>query len=262
MKQFRNSPITNWIDRNARNRIINQFIFEELYKDTPTWTQKVQERLKFYNIEISADTLHRYAKDLKDIREPVCASAFNNSTNGLSARVGKEVMYGQFDMLVKLFINEIKYIGLPANQILSIARKYKNIVACERDFEMYKFMSFLKQNFADQQIEIINSDLFKYFDSTDKKFNVFDIDLMLVMTEELVDKLYTSIINHCEVPSVVNIVSCVGRKISDIEYEIRTTRLIRLLKSRMLHHYSGRYCDHVIPMRFEMFVIGEQNDRV
>ena len=263
--QYRNSPIHNWVDRNSRHRIVNQVMFEELYNPTAgLWERRTIERLRHFGIELSEETLRNYVKQISlQQRDPVCASAFSEkSPNGLASRSGKEVMYGQMELFENTFLVpsgiSLAYIGLPANQILCVIKKYGGRVwACERDPKMLRFMLFLKTKFfPDSAAHLISGDMFGFLAETEERFTVFDIDLMMYMREPIVDKLAALIHRTAGQRAVICVASCIGRKITEDEYkELMPSRLLEKLDLKILANYSGGYCDHVAPMRYELVVV-------
>lgn len=263
--QYRNSPIQNWVDHNSRHRIVNQIIYEELYNSGGgLWERKVAERLGYFGIRLSESTIRGYVRQIGALeRDPVCASAFSDkSPNGLASRSGKEVMYGQLDLLEHAFLSScglpLLYVGLPANQILSVIRKYGGKVwACERNPKMLRFMQFLKGKFfSESPARVIGKDIFEFLSETEERFTVFDVDLMLYMREQTIAKLAAALNRAAGQRAVVSIASCIGRKITEGEYKrLMPSQLVERLEFRVLASYSGGYCDHVAPMRYELIAM-------
>lgn len=206
--------------------------------------------------------MRRYVGQIvRSERDPVCASAFSEkSPGGLAARSGKETMYGQIDLLERTFLQGIglSYVGLPANQILSVIRKYGDSVrACERDRRMVRFMRFLKDRFFPESgAHVIDGDIFWYLDETEERYTVFDIDLMMYVKGSTVDQIASAVNRTAGQRAVISVASCIGRKITEAEYRtLMPSRLIEKLKLRVLANYSGGYCDHVAPMRYELLAV-------
>jgi len=261
--QHRNSPIRNWVDRNSRHRIINHVLFEELYSSEESlWERRAKERLEFFGINLSEVTIRNYESQIATGgRDPVCASAFSEkSANGLASRSGKEIMYGQMDLLVDTFLSGHRkiYMGLPANQLLSIIRKYgSDVWACERNQKMLRFMRFLKNRFhQDSEAHIIDQDVFRFLAETKERFTIFDMDLMTFMSQAIVDKLAMVMNRTIMDRAVISIASCIGRKITEKKYrELMPLTFLDSLNLKTLASYSGGYCDSVVPMRYELMVV-------
>lgn len=260
-------PLRNWPDANARNQIINQIIFEEHAKnyDRSIWPNVASNRLKFYGIDIAGSTLTSYKYSIiSGARSAEASSSFKGLQ--LWPRVGKGIMYGQLDLMVSSFLDCPKYVGLPANQIVHMIQKYNDhIVACEVDDNMFKFMSAVKEIFAPySESTILKGDIFSYLEISNRKFSLYDFDLMKYMDDEYITKIADVISRTSERVSVINIASCVGRKIKDSQYRtIMPSLLIDQIRSkgyRILQNYSGGYSDRVTPMRYELLAI-EKNSQ-
>lgn len=260
------TPLKNWSDPNARHQIINQIIIEEYVnackEKRRNWIGTVQKRLQHYGIEISRGCISCYCRELKTgIREASVTSSFGGNLYGdAGSRTGKNGMYKQLDLLVDLFLDEVDYVGLPANQILHITRKYKKVVACEIDKDMFEFMRNVKARFApDSNTSIYRENIFSYLERTAEKFSLYDLDLMQHLYDKDINKIVALISKTCKKRCIVNVASCIGRARSRQDYMSTVPRFFTKKfpqhRCYVIHHFSGNYSDRVTPMQYELFVI-------
>ena len=268
--------VKDFVCFNTHLRIVNQIIYKEYVcpllegKSNSNWYKKASERLeKDHGIFVSPATLIAHLRDIKNgKRSPVAASDFTSgfSYDSLpSSRYEKDALHARLDTLIHTFILEdTHYVGLPANQIVATSQKYDNISACEKDFDMYKFMYHLKDLvIKNKNVDIFNNDILYYLEQTDKKFNVFEFDFMGIITPRLVNRIANCITRTSMDTSIVSIVSIGGRKITIKDYErMMPYSLIFQLRNKGfgLHckSISGRYIDHKSPMRYELLVIKKE----
>lgn len=270
MTQRRNTrclPLKNWPDASARHQIINQIIFEEYIlscqQKKANWTEKAKVRLEHYGIELAESTLEYYRRELKSgKRLAIASSSFGGKLyEELGSRVGKESMYKQIDLLSHIFLHKPKYIGLPANQLIYMIRKYDNrVVACEWDRKMFEFMRNMKARFAPESSATVHhGSVFSYLEETKEKFSLFDFDLMQHLYEDDIQRLAQAVARTSEIVSIINVASCVGRARTEEEYrEIMPSLLIEELGKcgcATVEHYADGYSDRVTPMRYELLVI-------
>ena len=265
--------VSNFICFNTSLRIINQVIFREYLsplleiKSNKDWEIRVCDKLKLeYGIDLLPRTIKKYLTDLKKgRRNAIAASDFTSKIPEKSiplSRYEKDSIYARLDLLIHLYLQEeINYIGLPANQLLAFSHKYHNIVACERDYKMAQFMYKMKSELiTNKNVEVVQSDIIDYLEKTDKKFNLFDFDLMCALNPLILSRLINCIARTSMDTSVISIVSIGGRKITTKEYErLMPYLFIFKLKKKGFQFinkpFSGRYKDHRFPMRYELFVI-------
>jgi len=266
-KSKRNIPLKNWIDAAARHQIINQAIFEEfvlsIWEKRKNWTARVRKRLKPYGISLAESTLKGYLAGLKSgSRSAVGTSAFGNKLfKEFGCRSGKDGMYKQVEILEHMYIPEPVYVGLPANQIVHIIRKYgTNTYACEIDQEMFRFMFTLKRHLAsDIPATLLYSEILDFLETTSKKFSIYDLDFMQHMKPDLVSRIASCIARTTKDLSVVSIASCIGRSSTEEDYKsIMPDKIIREIQKHnccVKYIYSGGYNDSVTPMRYELLVV-------
>lgn len=264
----RNLPITNWIDSTTRNMIINQIIFEEYIKSVLEkcfkWARKAQARMVQYGIELTEATIKSHYRSLKSgNRKPLAASSFSGKPfdNRFIARYGKDLVYSKFELMVNMFLDgEKNYVGLPASQILIASQLYDSVNACERSPDMMAFMFMLKRHFAPQKaVSFHNGNIFDFLGETDKKFSVYDFDLMCIITSDLIEKIADAVNRTSQPVSVINVTTCGGRKITEFQYDILMPEMLfkklEKLRWRVLSSHSEKYVDSVMPMRSELLVI-------
>ena len=269
-KITRNLPI-KVICPNTRHRIINQVIYEEyiwgIWNNKSNWTEASRKRLQKYGIDLKDSVLKSYKLQLKKgERDPISAPSFKGDlfSGNYASRYGKDGMYKQFELWATIFAEPGKnYVGLPANQILSVVRSFnpENVYACESDATMARFMLSLLRHFSNPpHATIIDKDIFEFLLATKNRFSIFDFDLMCqINSDGLIEKLSNCIYRTMENKAVVNIATTVGRWISDEEYKkIMPAALIKNLQklgANITQLYSGGYNDRIIPMRYEFLAL-------
>jgi hypothetical protein len=262
----------NVICPNTRHRIINQIIYEEFIRSVwffkPAWANNVVNRLKDFNIFLSESAILNIKREIQTSkRDPISISNFSGGIfdGTYASRYGKDGMYKQFKLWVHSWIDKFdwSYVGLPANQILSVNREYGsiNVHACEKNELMAKFMLSLQRHFspAGDYAHIINADIFYYLDYTKNKFSIYDFDLMSnANSENFIETFVDRIVKTSKKKCVVNIATPIGRKISEHDYkQIMPREFVYEISKHMnvLGHYSDGYNDKIIPMRYEFFAL-------
>lgn len=247
------------IDRNTANRLINAAIIKHYieYSGQKDWAYAAADELKQFNISISIPRLRQFFVALKrNTRDDRSASNFNGK---IFTRSEKDGMYRELDAIASIFVGPHHYVGLPANQLLSVCRKYHTVVACERDEKMFEFMKKMSGLF-NLTAELVHGDIIEHLLNTPRKYNLFDIDLMTYANKNnLPEKVAQAIISAADDVAVVCLITCGGRKISTMEYDaIMPDKLFNNIKDgglRVIYHKSGHYVDQIIPMRYEIFVV-------
>jgi hypothetical protein len=261
MTSTRNLPIEIVCD-NTRHRIINQAIIKESIHGGD-WGDRARRFLKEHKISLSTSMLKKYRRKLLNgTRDPICSSDFGN--NVIGSRYGKDMMYAEFNTIQNVFISEKKYVGLPANQILKVCKDYSKVIACEKNNDMFGFMSELINNFPVENVSLVNEDIFQYLKNTDEKFSVFDFDLMCHISLDVIKNICESLNNAAENKAVFNLATSFGRKITRKEYDdMMPHTLIMCINNdtdfEVKFNQSGSYNDHIIPMKYEMMYVERKN---
>jgi hypothetical protein len=126
---------------------------------------------------------------------------------------------------------------------------------------MFLFMKNLQKYFwlPNCQANLYKGNIFNFLDTTDKKFSIYDFDLMCnIKSDNFIETLSKSIKKTSQEMSVVNIATTIGRKISEQEYNDRMPKcLLESLSDEMeiLDTFSDGYNDRVIPMRYEFIAL-------
>lgn len=260
----------NFVCPNTHLRIVNQVIYEEYilekwYRRKGEWATKASNRLKSnYGISVTSGTLKQHLTKIKQHRRnPISSSGFIAESNNSSStsRYEKDMMHAQMDMLRYQYIEEpTRYVGLPANQIISVSSKYDHVVACERDHTMAQFMFDMNRYISkDPNLVVKNKDIFDFLEKTNRKFNIYEFDLMTCINMDLINLIAYCIVRTSMDRALVTITTISGRKITIQEYK---NLMPKKLLTELLKHFnvvckpfSGKYRDHKMPMRYEMFVI-------
>lgn len=256
---------------NSQIRIINQIIYKEFYysilEGRKNWAECACEKLNtWYGIKLGISRIKQILKDIKSgKRTAVAASDFVSEVSRNSkpaSRYSKDCVISQFDLLVNEFIDsEKRYVGLPANQIISVSNKYDYVVACEKNKDMYKFMETISLYIGKKcNVHIENKNIIEYLNNTKEKFNVYELDLMEAININTIEKI-SDIINKTSMDiSAVSITTTGGRNITIDNYKkLMPNKLAEKLIERGFKFkskiYSGNYKDVIMPMRYELFVI-------
>lgn len=262
--------LNNFVCSNTYLRLVNQtiyeeYVFEKWNKTKNIWAKKARSRLKkTYGINVSLNTLtNNLLKIKKKERNPIAASCFisDKYEGKSSSRYEKDMMHSQMDILRHQFIFEkTNYIGLPANQIVSVSNKYDYIVACEKNFLMAQFMSDMNKYISkNNNLVVKNLDIFEYIKDNEKYFNIFELDLMTYVNMDLINKIVNCLNKASMNRSLVAITTIGGRKITINEYRrIMPSKLVSALSNNFTvinKPFSGKYKDHKMPMMYELFVI-------
>lgn len=251
------SKLCGWVDKTAERQIVNQVVMEESINEQG-WVERAKQRLLEYGIKgeggagLTHGTIRKIKRDLfRGKRRADGTSSFSGRLyNSLGARSGKDVMYGQFDLLTSS-LNRKLYIGLPANQVLHNSSKYEFVNAFELDEKMFNFMRHTTQQTSN--VKLFNEDILKYLKNTNDKFSIFDLDLMIFLNQNKIDNICKLINNTGLFDVVVLIASCIGRKISEDQYFSYDFESVFKQKYDIETHYGEKYKDAVIPMRYELF---------
>jgi hypothetical protein len=267
------SVLRNVVDVSARHRVINHVISKEIVGDSDDWVASTRENLWHYGISISEDTIKRYVHGIRnDKRSAKTISMFGKKLPNkilCTSRSGKEIMYGQMDILVDMNLTiPHLYVGLPANQIIHMIQKYSgNVCACELDKNMFKFMSDLHEeltpNKYSSKVEINNCDILEYLYKTHRKFSIFDFDLMKNVNKSVLTDIARTVSRTMLDICVVCITSCMGRSQTEEKYMYTISKhMERLFNNKgcrfKMPSYSGKYIDKKVPMRYELIVLSKE----
>ena len=258
---------------NTKHRLINQiimkeFIFSHWKKDLKNWEKRASKRLRDnFSIKIQPSTLKSRLYGIRNRQiNPICASDFSQGVSYESipaSRYGKDSMQLAFNVLINSFLTtrKLKYVGLPANQLAYYSSLYHKVRACEINEDMMKYMKALNKLIIRQNnVHVINKNIFEYLNNTREKFNIYDFDLMLAINLDIIDKIAYSVNRTMENTAIISITSIGGRHITTKQYnELMPSLLVEKLESLGLNiinnPFSGAYRDIKMPMRYEFLVI-------
>jgi hypothetical protein len=122
-----------------------------------------------------------------------------------------------------------------------------------------------KHIIKNENVAVENVDIFKYLNSTNNKFNVFDFDLMEALDENRVKQIIDVVDKTALSRAIICIISVGGRSISSKEYkDIMPKVLINEIGNKGIWRiinkpFSGKYKDIIMPMRVEIVVIEKQS---
>jgi hypothetical protein len=270
VKNLRNSPI-KIVCGATKYKVINQIIFEEYIRNRNGWAERAIERLKRYNISITAGTLSTYKRELiRGDRNPATISIYGGTSNShFASRHGKDGMYSQFKLWCDIFVDTFQYVGLPANQILAISKDFgaEYVVACEKNKSTYNHMKNMQTYFSEPPYAIIkNKDIFKFLEETNMKFSIYDFDLMCHISEKIISKIIHSVNRTAMEKVVVNIATTIGRKITEEQYyNMVPNSILEACKKHelnVLKYHCGGYNDRIMPMRYVFLAIEKRSDNV
>jgi hypothetical protein len=276
--------VKDFVCFNTHLRIVNQIIYKEfifgLWNKRKNWQVPASERLKReHGIEVAPSTLKSHLLNIKNgKRSGIAASDF---TAGISyessplSRYEKDALHARMEMLVYQFIDgPTHYVGLPANQIIAAAEQYDNVVACEKDYLMSRFMFDMDRHINKRKnVSVENKDVLDFLEHTNKEFNIFEFDFMGIVTPELIERMVWCVKKTSMDRALIAIVSVGGRKITIKEYKsLMPQTFISELEddeafSVVGKPFSGKYKDHKTPMRYELLIVerkssaaGEENE--
>lgn len=265
--------IDNFKCYNSHLRIVNFSIYSEFVKakreGRKDWADRASKWLcEKHGIVRTPGTLIGMLASIRNrSRSAISASGFIGDDLDPQSRYEKDIFYGKLEVYVHEFLCDFDkhYVGLPANQLMYVAQKYDTVVACERDQNMAYFIRDLNRFIIKKSNVVVeNSDIFDYLMATEKKFNVYDLDLMTHLTEAKIKNIVKSIKRTAAKRAVVALVSIGGRHITIKEYK---TLMPEIFINEMEYedewcvvgNFSGKYKDIKMPMFWEIFTI-ERHD--
>src|SRR5574343_1348153 len=220
-------------------------------------------RLKFHNIVLQPQELETRVRLIASKKQiPLLPSIF---TKQLGPRHGKDVAYKRFWTLVDDYIPDTcnrYYVGLPANQILSIYPRVHLMAACEKSSSMLRWQLQAREKFQLDRLHLLPADIVTFIndDLFAKSWNIYDLDLMCNTTDELITKISSGLLSTMtKGPVVVNITTSIGRCISKEQYRnlMPDTLVTQLKKSgvKIIESISGRYRDRMVGVAYEHLVL-------
>ena len=214
-----------------------------------------------HNIIIGTDKISARASQLRTGKYAFAPSGDYDGTPG--SRAGKDENYAGFWTLVDAFIPkrfERMYVGLAANH-MDVIRSHLSwhpVVVVERDKkkanELRAIADVLMKIRQIPQIVVINSDIFETLEALTA--NVIDLDLMCAFPEDPTN--WIKILGKMRGTAVVNITTCIGRFVTETQYNDRTLNFRKMLPDyeiELVARSPFSYRDRYTPMRAERLVI-------
>lgn len=265
--------IDNFTCYNSHLRLVNFSIYNEYVQakreGRKNWAEKAAEwlREKHGIVRTPGTLISMFAAIKNGSRTAISASGFIGEDLDPQSRYEKDVFYGKVEVYVHEFLCDFNknYVGLPANQLMCVAQKYDTVVACERDQNMAYFIRDLNRFVVKKpNVLVEHSDIFDYLMATEKKFNIYDLDLMTHLTELKIKNIVKSIKRTADKRAVVALVSIGGRHITIKEYKSLMPEIfINEMECEgewcVVGNFSGKYKDIKMPMFWEIFTI-ERHD--
>ena len=187
-----------------------------------------------------------------------------------SDREGKEKNYAGVFSLMDVNLpkrNELAYIGLPSNQLDVIAARVGGLVVAvekkpKKAQELEQLNKLVKQRRPSQEgeVKVLCDNIFNVMQSwKGRDFNFIDLDLMCNMPRDPLP--WVKAIYHCAARGnvLVHVTTCIGRTISEKEYETNLNTFNNCLDS-VGFTIVGKpsrygYWDRIIPMRCERYIL-------
>lgn len=216
---------------------------------------------KDYNIHVSTQKISARTGQLRNGLSAFSPSGDYNGQPG--KRSGKDTNYAGFWTLVDAFLPsrfERRYIGLAANQMDVIRNhiSYHPVVVVERDKERAEELKAMAEVLNKvrliPKIEVIEGDIFDMLPFYDA--NILDLDLMCAFPED--PTFWVETLNLIKETTVLNITTCIGRFVTEKEYNDRTKRFRDQLVGNgveIVARSPFSYRDRFTPMRAERLVI-------
>lgn len=244
------------------NRQIKNFICVNEYLQGGNWKKRAREELETYNIHLKENSIDNIRKSISEHSR----SAHFPTVMGqrIAGRTGKDEMYAALWRLCEIKLSNIFYVGLPATHIEIIAARIgrSHTVACERDPIVIDWLRDFYQRIYTNEIhpEIIQGDIFDYLLTTDRKFNLYDFDLMMGIRSGDIFPVIAHVVNRTSLPEcVVNLASVIGRKNSYITYNSLLPDMLREEFQKVgfnhIEIYRGCYRDRIHPVKYEHFYL-------
>lgn len=263
--------IDNFKCYNSHLRIVNFSIYNEYVKakreGRKDWADRASRWLcdKHGIVRTPGTLIGMLASIRNGSRAAISASGFIGDDLDPQSRYEKDAMYARFEVYIHEFLHGIPtyYVGLPANQLVSVAQKYNSTVACEREPSMAIFMRDLNRFVVKNvNVRVEPVDIFDYLSVTKNKFNVYDLDLMEALNAGRVEYISSLIKRTALDRAVIVLVSVGGRHITKKEYDqLMPSKFVENIEEnhewKIINSapFCGRYKDIKMPMRFVVLVI-------
>jgi len=249
------------VNHQTKEQITNYCIIDEYLRSKQNYTGRTVDRLKEYEIVYTKNHIQTIKRELTlGERSVDLPMVFGNK---IGSRYGKDIMYSEFWRTVELSLSQPKkYLGLAAYQAEAVCQQVgdpRNVLVCERDKEVHTWVRRMYDEFLGKPGPLfLNKNIFDLKDPP--SFSILDLDLMIQLsTTDQVSMIATLIAKTEEPICIVNITTCIGRGVSELQYDsLMPSHLLLLLEKKGLkvtHLFSGGYRDRVIPMRYQHLVV-------
>jgi hypothetical protein len=166
------------------------------------------------------------------------------------------------------------YVGLAAAyspEIFTLFREHLecSFVNCQiskDDFnELTKYQKLIDKTYSKKgnsvNFELFNEDINEYLLNTNKKFSVYDLDFMFVLSHDNINKMVEAISNSVKLPAVVAVWHASGRATTNdkVDYIFRPYLKTKLAKVFNISEYSKINYYEGFPMRCDVFTLEQKN---
>lgn len=205
------------------------------------------------NIYVSKDYKIIYDAIISGKYIPQLPSIFHGE---IGPRENKDKVYSQFWDIVENHTQNKVYLGLPANQILSISKHCPTGTAYEMNSDMFRYMWKLKGLNNRCNIEPVFGNI---VDGNYDTATVIDLDLMICLNSSAISPIVAKLANmNGESNKVVNITTSCARGISKEKYETEWKEKLEQIKSnknyKVVNINRCGYRDRQFPMKTEHLV--------
>lgn len=248
-------------------QLIDYYTIDELVDGLKRgYTKRVQNKLaESHQVQLKDCVIRSRIKRVINKAVILSPAAEFNGVPG--PRSGKDQNYAGLWTLADLIEPNLQnrdYLGLAGNQILAIRGHVGGkITVCEKKAAIAEKMSGLVNILGDDRITVENQEIFRFMNQCNPIYNILDLDLMCNLPRpEKLDKWVVSI-KHCLRPGkvVMGMTTCVGRGLTEIEYQERVVYFRNILRKAGLTEtgFSAfSYRDRRIPMRVQRYVLTKE----
>lgn len=248
------------------NKQIKNFITINSFLSGSKWITEASCELDCYGIKLSPGSIKKIRDDIASGKREAAFPTVMGQQFG--RRHGKDQMYTALFRLCDIKLKNIKYCGLPALNTEVIAQRFgrENITVCERDSVICKWLSDFYERIFPEEVkpELIEEDIFQFLEKTEKKFNLFDLDLMIsIRSEEDISQIVKTVCRTSEDKSVISLATVIGRKNSYKLYEsVMPHSLLNFFEKGgwKTEIYRGKYQDRVYPVKYEHIYLEKKNE--